>query len=45
MEIETANMYGALKVGFIVYSANTLQVNLLVKNFLAETKQEKGHDI
>ena len=29
------------KVGFIVYSANTIQVNLLVKNVLSVIKQDK----
>ena len=33
------------KVGFIICSANTLQVNLLVNNFLSVIKQEIGPDI
>ena len=33
------------KVGLIMYSANTLQVNLLVNNVLSVIKQEKDLDI
>ena len=33
------------KVGFIMYIANTLQINILVNNVLAMIKQEIGPDI
>ena len=41
MERKTSNMSISPRVGFIVYIANTLQVNLLVKNVLSVIKQEK----
>ena len=31
-------------MGFIIYNANTLQLNLLIKNVLAMIKQEIGPD-